>query len=112
VGKLVTFAFSASSTIQWTADADYNFVGGFCQPAISACAVVDNFWTPTLLNTPTSTGSAADILWFRSGTSAQASTESIIGFPMKIPVPAGTVVFVKSSAAGTVMLYFELSAET
>lgn len=95
--------FSAAATLSWTAPSDCFFVGahGSTSGANSEVVTTDPSQTAAEANVPTSTRVSYDILW-QNVASGQA-----MNLPVKIPVPAGTTLLVKSSAALSIICYFD-----
>lgn len=95
--------FSGAGTLSWTAQQDCFFVGAHSSTAASSTEIVttDPSQTVAEANSPTTTRISYDLLW-QNITSGQANN-----IPVKIPISAGTALLVKSSAALTLLCFFD-----
>lgn len=99
----LAFMFSGAATLSWTAQADCAFVGARSVLSTSGLQVITTnpTQTPTETATPTSTRIQDDVLW------ANSNVGQAFNVPVKIPISAGSQLLVKSSAATSVIAYFD-----
>jgi hypothetical protein len=95
---------TTGSSLSWTADQDYVFVGAGSIASAGGTQVIttDPSQTAAEASTPTSTRISYDILW------ANNNAGHGINLPVKIPVPKGTKLIVSCATSATnVLAYFE-----